>query len=135
MEYFDTNIYIYAFCNNIDDKNQKDISKKLVRESVQNNTIIVSEMILYEFAFTSKKLKENDFFIEQNLDFLSQFVKPTHSNINKRVVEILKESKQYTSSFDVFHLAFCEYNNCKLITFDKGFKKFKNLSKIELIIK
>jgi len=25
MEYFDTNIYIYAFCNNIDDKNQKDI--------------------------------------------------------------------------------------------------------------
>ena len=70
MEYFDTNIYIYAFCNNIDDKNQKDISKKLVRESLQNNTIIVSEMILYEFAFASKKLKEDDFFIEQNLDFL-----------------------------------------------------------------
>jgi len=135
MEYFDTNIYVYAFCNNIDDKNQKDISKKLVRESVQNNTIIVSEMILYEFAFASKKLKEDDVFIEQNLDFLSQFVKPTNSDINKRVVEILKESKQYTSSFDVFHLAFCEYNNCKLITFDKGFKKLQNLSKIELIIK
>jgi predicted nucleic acid-binding protein len=135
MEYFDTNIYIYAFCNNIDDKNQKDISKKLVRQSVQNNTIIVSEMILYEFAFASRKLKEDDIFIEQNLDFLSQFIKPTNSNINKRVVEILKESKQYNSSFDIFHLAFCEYNNCKLITFDKGFKKLQNLSKIEVIIK
>ena len=52
-------------------------------------------MILYEFAFASKKLKEDDSFIEQNLDFLSQFVKPTNYNINKRVVEILKESKQY----------------------------------------
>ena len=135
MEYFDTNIYIYAFCNNIDDKNQKDISKKLIRQSIQNNTIIVSEMILYEFAFASKKLKEADSFIEQNLDFLSQFVKPTNSNINQRVVKILKESKQYTSSFDVFHLAFCEYNNCKLITFDKGFKKLQNLSKIEVVIK
>ena len=135
MEYFDTNIYIYAFCNNIDDKNQKDVSKKLIRESVQNNTIVVSEMILYEFAFASKKLKEDDIFIEQNLDFLSQFVKPTNSNINRRVMEILKESKQYQSSFDVFHLVFCEYNNCKLLTFDKGFKKLKSLSKIELIIK
>lgn len=44
-------------------------------------------------------------------------------------------SKQYSSSFDIFHLAFCEYNSCKLITFDKGFKKLKSLSKIELIIK
>ncbi|MEA1891450.1 MAG: PIN domain-containing protein [Campylobacterota bacterium] len=135
MEYFDTNIYIYAFCNNIDNANQKDISKKLIRKSIENNTIIVSEMILYEFAFASKKLKEDDSFIEQNLDFLSQFIKPTHSNINSRVVEILKISKQYNSSFDVFHLAFCEYNNCKLITFDKGFKKLQNISKTELIIR
>ena len=84
MEYFDTNIYIYAFCNNIDDKNQKLISNKLVRESIKNNTIVVSEMILYEFAFVSKKLKENNIFIEQNLDFLSQFIKPTHPNINSK---------------------------------------------------
>ncbi len=50
-------------------------------------------------------------------------------------MEILKESKQYNSSFDIFHLAFCEYNNCKLITFDKGFKKLQNLSKTEVVIK
>jgi len=92
-------------------------------------------MILYEFAFASKKLKENDNFIEQNLDFLLQFVKPTNSNVKQRVVEILKESKQYASSFDIFHLAFCECNSCKLITFDKGFKKLQNISKIEIDIK
>jgi len=135
MEYFDTNIYIYAFCNNIDNKNQKIISSKLIRESIKNNTIIVSEMILYEFAFVSKKLKENDIFIEQNLDFISQFVKPTHPNINSRAIEILKKTKQYNISFDIFHLAFCEYDNCKLITFDKGFKKLQNISTIEINIK
>ena len=37
--------------------------------------------------------------------------------------------------FDIAHLAFCEQNNCKLITFDKGFKKYQNISKIEIEIK
>jgi len=135
MEYFDTNVYIYAFCNNIDNEKQKEISKKLLRESIKNHKIVVSEIILYEFVFASKKLKENDELIEQYLDYLTQFVKPINSNINKRAVEILKKSKQYQSSFDIFHLTFCEENNCKLITFDKGFKKLQTISKIEIDIK
>jgi len=135
MEYFDTNVYIYAFCNNIDNEKQKEISKRLIRESIKNHKIVVSEIILYEFVFASKKLKENDELIEQYLDYLTQFVKPTNSNINRRVVEILKKSKQYQSSFDIFHLAFAEENNCRLITFDKGFKKLQAISKIEIDIK
>ncbi len=134
MEYFDTNIYIYAFCKNIDNENQKDISKKLIRDSLQNNNMLASELILYEFAFVSNKLKEEDVFIEQNLKFIAQFVKPTNPNVNIRVMEILKKSRQYSSSFDVFHLAFCEDNDCKLITFDKGFKKLQNVSKVEVTI-
>ena len=135
MEYFDTNIYIYAFCNNIDNEQQKEISKKLIRESIKNHKIIISEIILYEFVFVSKKLKENDELIGQYLDYLTQFVKPISPNINKRAIEILKKSKQYQSSFDIFHLAFAEENNCKLITFDKGFKKLQAISKIEIDIK
>ena len=134
MEYFDTNIYIYAFCNNTDNKIQKEISKKLIRESIKNHQIIISEIILYEFVFVLKKLKEDDNLIEQYLDYLTQFVKPTNPN-NKRAIEILKQSRQYQSSFDIFHLAFAEENNCKLITFDKGFKKFQNISKIEIDIR
>ncbi len=135
MEYFDTNVYIYAFCNNIDNEKQKEVSKKLIRESIKNHKIVVSEIILYEFVFASKKLKEDDNLIEQYLDYLTQFVKPINPNINKRAVEILKKSKQYQSSFDIFHLAFAEENNCKLVTFDKGFKKLHNIFKIEIDIK
>ena len=51
------------------------------------------------------------------------------------MIEILKETNLYISSFDVYHLAFAEYHNTKLFTFDKGFKKLQNISKIELVIK
>ena len=134
MEYFDTNVYIYAFCKNVDDENQKEISKKLIRESLQNNTMVASEIILYEFAFVSKKLKEEDVFIEQNLKFMAQFIKPTNSNVHKQVMDIWEKGKDYSSSFDIFHLAFCEENDCKLITFDKGFKKLQKHTNIKIEI-
>ena len=36
---------------------------------------------------------------------------------------------------NIYIYAFCEINSCKLITFDKGFKKLKSISKIEIDIK
>jgi len=135
MEYFDTNIYIYAFCKNIDNQEQKEISQKLLKDRASNNNLLVSEIILYEFAFSCKKLKEDPITIQKNLKFLSRYVKSIDINIHTRVLEIFENTNLYNSSFDVFHLAFCEYNNCKLITFDKGFKKLQNISKIEIMIK
>ena len=95
----------------------------------------MSEIILYEFAFICKKLNENSITIQKNLKFLAKYVKYTDINIHKRVIEIFEETNLHNSSFDIFHLAFCEYNECKLITFDKGFKKLQNISKIEIDIK
>ncbi|MBL0721953.1 MAG: PIN domain-containing protein [Sulfurovum sp.] len=71
----------------------------------------------------------------KNLKFLSRYVKPTDINIHIRVIDIFEKTNLYKSSFDIFHLAFCEENDCKLITFDKGFKKLQELSKIEIDIK
>ena len=62
-------------------------------------------------------------------------IKANNKNTSKRIVEIIEKTKLFASSFDIFHLAFCEDNNCKLITFDKGFKKLQNISKIEIDIK
>jgi len=55
--YLDTNIYIYAFCNNVDDQNQKAISQEILREAVKEKKLVVSELILYEFAFVARKIK------------------------------------------------------------------------------
>ena len=46
--------------------------------------------------------------------------------IANRTLELLNKSGLYESSFDINHLAFCEFYELELITFDRG---FKNLSK------
>ena len=135
MVYFDTNVLIYIFAIGTDTQEQRDISIKLFDDVIRNNNLILSEISLYEFAFSCKKLKEDPQNIQDNLRFLSQFVKSTDINVHKRVLEIFEKTNLYHSSFDVFHLAFCEENSCKLITFDKGFKKLKAISKIKIDIK
>lgn len=134
MVYFDTNVLVYTFALGIDTLEQRNISIKLFDNAIKNRSLILSEISLYEFAFISKKLKEDPITIQRNLQFLSKYVKSTDINIHKRVLEIFEKTNLYNSSFDIFHLAFCEYNNCKLITFDKGFKKLQNISKIEIDI-
>ena len=135
MVYFDTNVLLYAFTKNIDDRKQRDISTVLVEEAIDNDTLIVSEVILCEFAFVSNKLNEDKNDIDNNLEFLSTFLQPSNFSITQRMLEILEETGLYISSFDVYHLAFAEYHNTKLFTFDKGFKKLQNISKIKLVIK
>jgi len=135
MTFFDTNILIYALCHNVDNKEQQDISVKLFENAILDKSLILSELILCEFAFISKKLKEREDIIEQYLKYLSQFVKSNNQNMSERIVEIISETKLFNSSFDIFHLVFCEENNCKLVTFDKGFKKLQNISKIDIEIK
>jgi len=135
MVFFDTNILIYAFCTNVDNTEQQDISVKLLNEAIENQNLIVSELVLCEFAFISNKLKESKNDIDDNLKFLSTFLKQSNIEINQRMREILKDTNLYISSFDVHHLAFSEYYNAKLFTFDKGFKKLQNISQIELVVK
>jgi len=135
MVFFDTNILIYAFCTNVDNTEQQDISVKLFNEAIENQNLIVSELVLCEFAFISNKLKESKNDIDDNLKFLSDFLKQSNVEINQRMRKILKDTNLYISSFDVHHLAFSEYYNARLFTFDKGFKKLQNISQIELLIK
>ncbi len=135
MVFFDTNVLIYALCQNLDDTEQQNTSVELFEEAILNRSIILSELVLCEFAFTSKKLNEDENIINENLKYLSQFVKSSNQNVNKRIVDIISQTNLFKSSFDIFHLAFCEENNCKLITFDKGFKKLQSISKIEIDIK
>ena len=135
MVYFDTNVLVYAFAKNIDNKKQSKISTKLVESVIANDILILSEITLYEFAFVSRKIDENKKNIDDNLEFLSTYLQSSDFSINQRVVEILKETSLYISSFDIYHLAFAEYYKTRLITFDKGFKKLQDISKVEIIIK
>jgi predicted nucleic acid-binding protein len=134
MVYFDTNVLIYAFSKNVDNEKQKALSVKLLEKAIKNNSLIVSELILSEFAFISNKVNENKNEIDDNLEFLSSYLKLSDYSIHQRMLEILKETSLYISSFDIYHLAFAERYNAELTTFDKGFKKLLDISKVNIVI-
>ena len=69
-------------------------------------------MLLYEYACVSKKLKEDNYKINNRLNFLTNFIEPSPA-IYKRVMKIMSSNNFYKNSFDAYS---CE----KLITFDKG---------------
>ena len=132
MIYLDTNIYIYAFCNNVDDQNQKVISQKILREAVKEKKLVVSELILYEFPFVARKLKEDEQSIVNNLKFLSKY-KYDSPNISDMVINLLEKNSLFKDSFDVYHVCFSNYYNChELVTFDKGFNRFRDFSMTDI---
>ena len=58
MIYLDTNVFVYALSRNVDEISQKEIALRYLREAIEKDELIVSEIVLYEFAFVSKKLGE-----------------------------------------------------------------------------
>lgn len=128
MIYLDTNVLIYAFCKNVDNEEQKKLSQEILKSSISNQKLLLSEIVLYEFSFVSQKLKEDKQVIELNLAFLSKFAKL--ADIKQEVLSLMQKTDSYQHSFDVYHVCFSDYFNCsELITFDNGFKKFIDHSK------
>jgi len=134
MVYFDTNVWVYAFSQNVDNEAQQQLAIKQIEDAMEHETIIVSKVLLCELAFVLAKVEEDNKAIDARLAFVSSYIKPTDITMQLRVLELLKETQLYKSSFDVHHVAFSEYYKAKLITFDKGFKHLKSHAKIALEI-
>ncbi len=134
MIYLDTNVLIYAFCKDVDDLLQKERSQEILRSSILNGELIVSEILLYEFAFVSKKLDEDVVVIDKNLEFLSKYLKYTPDVVAK-AIKLICDTQSYRDSFDIYHLTFANHFKCdNIFTFDSGFKKFKKYSKAKITI-
>ncbi len=93
MIYLDTNILVYAFCKNVDDENQKQKAQEILKESIISKQLILSEISLYEFAFICKKLKEELEVINDNIDFLSRYIKNKLVTFDKGFKNFIKSSK------------------------------------------
>jgi predicted nucleic acid-binding protein len=135
MTYLDTNVFVYALSKNVDDLSQKEKALGYLREAIKENRLVVSEIVLYEFAFVSKKLAEEPKSIEDNLEFLADFVERLREDIFSKVLKFMSEHNFYRHSFDVYHLLFSENIDCKrFITFDKGFNKLQKHTDIKIEI-
>ncbi len=93
MIYLDTNILVYAFCKNVDDEIQKQKAQEILKETIISKQLILSEISLYEFAFICKKLKEELEVINDNIDFLSRYIKNKLVTFDKGFKNFIKSSK------------------------------------------
>jgi len=133
MIYLDTNVLIYAFCKNVDNLEQKKLSQEILKSAITSSKFLISEIVLYEFAFVSQKLKESNDVIKMNLDFLSKYVKS--ADVHSETITLMNKISSYKHSFDTYHIAFGNYFNCsELVTFDSGFKQFCDYSKTKITI-
>ncbi len=135
MIYLDTNVFVYALSQHVDEVSQKEIALRYLRKVIEEDTLIISEVVLYEFAFVSKKLGEESKNISENLEFLADFVESASSNIVTKVIHFMNKHDLYKHSFDVYHLCYAEDLKCeKLFTFDKGFKKLQKHTNLKIEI-
>ena len=135
MIYLDTNVLIYATLSIVDTQSQQDKAIEIVKNLIGTKTLLLSNLNLLEYAFVMKKAKEDSDKIESALELFQSFVQDEKRGFNDKLMQILNNDYAFKNSFDLYHVAFAQDNGCqKLYTFDKGFKKFRDISDIEIVI-
>lgn len=114
-------------------KNQ--VALQELRKAIESDELVVSEIILFEFAFVSKKLGEESKNISDNLAFIADFIQTAPNTLFTKVINFMNKHQLYRHSFDVYHLCYSEDLNCdRLVTFDKGFKKLQKYTSLNIEI-
>jgi len=135
MIYLDTNVFVYALSKNVDDLSQKEIALQHLRKAIEQDSLVTSEILLYEFAFVSKKIGEEPESIQSNLTFIADFLQHPSNNLFNKVLNFMNQHELHRHSFDVYHLCYSQDMNCEvLITFDKGFKKLQKYTDVEITV-
>jgi predicted nucleic acid-binding protein len=131
MIYLDTNVLLYATL--IDTPTQQAKAIELLKELIDNQTLLLSNLTLLEYAFVMKKAKEDSQKIESALELFQSFLKNEKEGFSTQLLEVMDNDYAFKNSFDLYHLAFANAYQCtKLISFDKGFKKFRNIYDIDI---
>jgi predicted nucleic acid-binding protein len=135
MIYLDTNILLYATLTKVDTQSQQDRAIEILKELIDNEFLLLSNLNLLEYAFVMKKAKEDSEKIESALELFQSFVKDEKEGFSNELMQFLDNDYAFKNSFDLYHVAFANSYGCeKLITFDKGFKKFRAICRVEIEI-
>ncbi len=133
MLFFDTNVIVYSIINQ--DPGKLRVSQQLINDALDENSILVSPLILQELVFTLGKLGIAPGLIEENFDLWLHFsVSSIDNGILKDAFSLSKRTNRFKSFNDVVHLKFAERYCDKLITFDGDFNKFRPYTDLEIDI-
>ncbi|NIM15349.1 MAG: PIN domain-containing protein [Candidatus Aminicenantes bacterium] len=134
MLFFDTNVIVYSIVN-LDEEKLK-ISQQLVNTALEENSILISPLILQEMIFTLGKLGVESDVIEENVDLWTNFsISSIENDIVKEAFDLCKKANNFRIISDAIHLKIAEKYCTKLVTFDKDFKQLRSLTdfKIEIL--
>lgn len=135
MIYLDTNVLLYATLSKVDTQKQQDKAIEILQDLIAKNTLLISNLSLLEYAFVMGKAKENVEKIEAALKLFQVYVKDEQDGFSKTLRSKMNTTYAFKNSFDLYHISFADTYNCKkLITFDKGFKKFKDIYDVDIEI-
>ncbi len=133
MQYFDTNILVYAIINQI--PHLKEESLKLIEKSIETETFIISPLVLSEFVFTCNKLKLPKELIEEYFNLYKQFA------IQEISLEVLEDAFNISKKIgfgrninDIIHLILAEKKCDILYTADGDFKKLQDFTNLDIRI-
>ena len=133
MLFFDTNVIVYSIVNL--DEEKLNISQQLVNNALEENSILISPLILQEMIFTLGKLGVEAELIEENVDLWTNFsINKIDNDIVRKAFDLCKKVNNFKIINDAIHLKFAEKYCTKMITFDKDFKKFKSFTDLEIEI-
>jgi len=133
MQFFDTNVLIYAVINQIPE--YRISSTRLIETSIIQETLVISPLVLSELIFSLNKLNLDIKLIEQEIDFYKNFSKfPIDLKTIEQAFALAVEINSLKNINDAIHLKFAEQYCDELITFDKDFKKFIPHTKIKITI-
>jgi predicted nucleic acid-binding protein len=135
MIYLDTNILLYATLTKVDTPSQQDRAIEILKELIDNETLLLSNLNLLEYSFVMKKAKEDSEKIESALELFQSFVREEKEGFSNELMQFLDNDYAFKNSFDLYHVAFANSYECeKLIIFDRGFKKFYTVCGVEIEI-
>ncbi len=133
MVYLDSNILIYSFVH--EDENKQAKSIKLIKDLMQQNELLISPLVIQESAYVMSRLGVNKELISQNIDLYSEFcLIPIEARSILAAKDLAYKTDSYRSFNDALHVVLAELFCDKLITFDKGFKSFASFTPLNIEI-
>lgn len=133
MNYFDTNVLLYALLNQDGQKMQK--SQKLISQNIEDKTFAISTLTMQELVFVLSKNGYSKQELKSTVDsFLPFCIYFDQKETFLKAFSLCNSLDFCKNINDCLHLKIAENSCGSVITFDADFEKFKPCTNIQIEI-